>query len=76
MNEQPIKPRSYKVTLKSGDYAVFTNRNHFENYENRLISGIYGIVKGSGQNLPINADTVLSIEEIEEEQTTDSELHN
>lgn len=71
MNEKD-SPKSYKVILKSGDYGVFTNNNHFENYPDRLLSGVYGIVNGKGDNLPITPETVLRIEEVTEEEASNS----
>ena len=70
-DEKKDKPKSYKVILKSGDFAVFPNNNNYNNYPDRLVSGIYGVVNGNGENLPITRDTVLSIEEV-----TDDAEHN
>lgn len=58
-------PNSYKVVLKTGDYGIFTNENFFDNYENRLLSGIYSIMpKAPNQNVPITPDTVASITQV------------
>jgi len=45
--EEQGESHSYKVTLKSGDYSIFTNDNNFDDYTDRLMSGIYGITKAS-----------------------------
>jgi DNA-directed RNA polymerase subunit RPC12/RpoP len=57
----PIK--HYKVTLKSGDFGIFSNDNRFDNYPDRLVSGMYGVSTAT-QNLPITRDTVASIDEV------------
>ncbi len=66
MDDQKSRPKSYKVILKTGEYAVFTNDNNFDNYSDRLVSGIYSITTASGTT-PITPDSMLSIEEVETE---------
>lgn len=62
--DQKPKRYHYKVTLKTGEYSTFPNDNNFENYEDRLISGVYGITTKDGTT-QITPDTVASIEKIE-----------
>ena len=58
-------PNSYKVTLKTGDHAVFTNNNNFKDYESRLLSGIYGIVSAlTNQYMRMTLDSVASIAQV------------
>lgn len=59
------KPRSYRVILKTGDHATFINDNYFENFEARLLSGMYGISTATGENLKITPETVARIEEVD-----------
>lgn len=66
MDSDNSTPKKYKVTLKSGDWAVFSNDNNFDNYQARLVSGIYGIASPNGDNLKITPETVASIQEVDE----------
>ena len=59
------KPNSYKVTLNTGDHAVFTNENNLDDYLQRLTSGTYGIVSTrNNQNIPITTENVSSIVQV------------
>lgn len=69
-SDKPSKPKSYRVVLKSGKHAVFTNDNNFDNYEARLLSGMYGIATGR-TNEQITPETVLKIEEVVEDEEAD-----
>lgn len=58
--------KSYLVTLKSGDTGIFANDNHFENYPERLLSGMYSIIpRRGGDAIQLNTSTVVSVQEIE-----------
>lgn len=61
-NINPIE--YYKVTLKSGAHSVFANDNRFEDYTDRLVSGIYSITT-STEVMPINLETVAEIRKVE-----------
>lgn len=63
MNEENTPIKHYKVTLKSGEFGIFTNDKLYENYPDRLVSGIYGITTAT-QSLPITSETVASISEV------------
>ena len=63
------QPKSYKVTLKNGDHSVFTNGNNFDDYENKLVSGMYSITNAD-RTTPITPDTVSNIEEIDTSEET------
>jgi hypothetical protein len=65
--EDHSKHYHYKVTLKTGDYSVFPNDNNYENYEERLLSGIYGISTASGDFVQITPETVQKIKKVEAE---------
>ena len=54
-------PTSYKVILKNGDFGVFRNDNGYDNYEDRLISGAYGVTTAY-RNTQITPDNVVRIE--------------
>lgn len=59
------KPESYKVTLTTGDHAIFTNNNRFDDYPSRLLSGIYGIMSPRNrQNIPMTSESVASIVQV------------
>ena len=61
------KSPAYKVTLKTGDHAIFPNDNNYDNYEQRLLSGMYGIVSTmTKENIRITPENVLSIEKVEQ----------
>lgn len=54
------KPLSYRVILKNGTHSIFTNNNHFDNFKDVLVSGIYMIDEYS-----IDIESVQSITEVE-----------
>ena len=60
-SKEPVN--HYKVTLKSGDSAIFPNGNHYDDYPDRLVSGIYS-VSTINQTQPITPETVAVIEEV------------
>lgn len=66
MNDDNSKPvQHYKVTLKSGDFGIFSNDNHFDDYPSRLVSGLYNIMAlNSNQSIAITPETVASINEV------------
>lgn len=61
MNKVITVPMSYKVILKNGDFGVFRNDNNYDNYEDRLMSGAYGITTAY-RDTKITLDSVLRIE--------------
>jgi DNA-directed RNA polymerase subunit RPC12/RpoP len=63
MGEDNTPIKHYRVTLKSGDFGIFSNDNRFDNYTDRLVSGMYAITNRT-QTLPITAETVASINEV------------
>ena len=67
--QEDEQPKSYKVTPKNGDHSIFTNSNNFDNYEDRLVSGMYSITTAN-RTTAINPETVASIEEVDNSEET------
>ena len=67
--QEDEQPKSYKVTLKNGDHSIFTNSNNFDNYEDRLVSGMYSITTAN-RTTAITPETVASIEEVDNSEET------
>lgn len=65
-NQETPKQRIYRVVLKTGDYGDFSNDNNFDNYEDRLVSGLYSISTPGGDFIKITPETVARIEIITE----------
>jgi len=64
MANSKTKHYAYKVILKNGENAIFTNDNNYNNYEDMLVGlGIYAITT-KDKSYPINAETVDRIERI------------
>jgi hypothetical protein len=72
VDEAQEKPLTYRVILKSGTYGDFTNDNHFDHYKDRLISGIYSITDPGGEFERVTLQSVLRIDELKEDDQTDS----
>lgn len=69
--EDESEPRYYRVTLKSGETATFTDTNNRPNYPGLLATGIYSIFPTDGSDfIPISADNILSIEEVDSPDDT------
>lgn len=69
--EDESDPRYYRVTLTSGESAIFIDTNNRPNYPRLLASGIYSIVPKDGSDfLPIDADNIATIEEVDSDTDT------
>lgn len=57
------QPQSYKVTLNDGTYHIVTNENRLEDFENLLLSGMYGHATPT-THIQYTPETVRSIEAV------------
>lgn len=67
--------KTYRVTLRGGQWSDFPNTNYFDDYPLRLQSGIYQITWHDGKVYPITPQSVASIEELQED-TSENSSHN